>query len=280
MTDLAGLVSSLEANRSGQLSEVQLNDLHNLIGRRTKGLIGRALHSHDSLAKDVNDGQVESIEGAITKKTIRYTDDGDGASAPPSYRMWVANREVGNQEFHPPYDIYNSAPDAGMVRLFYLPRSRRVVNLELLPDPPVEDLSFDGVKRVLATGFKAWRAHDKVGGAEARAEMAAMEHEMQSYVADSPPPAGQQLGPDALTEAIVGSWTSPFLSVSFHADGTLTGRLANGVEQQGRWSVDSDGRLRADVMGASQVAQASVAGDELSLAIDGRWLKLRRVSGD
>jgi hypothetical protein len=280
MTDLAGLVSSLDANRSGQLSEIQLSDLDALIKRRTKGLIGRALHSHDSLAKDVHDGKVESIDGAITKKTIRYSDNSEGGSAPPSHRIFVANRQVGNQEFRPPIDIFDSAPDAGMVRLFYLPRSRHVVNLELLPDPPVEDPSFDGVKRVLTARFKAWRAHDQVGGAEARAEMAAMEHKMESYVADSPPPPGQRLGPEALTEAIVGSWTSPFLTVSFHSDGTLTGRLATGVEQQGRWSVDSDGRLHADVMGASQVTEATVADDELLLGIDGRWLKLRRVSGD
>jgi hypothetical protein len=280
MTDLAGLVSSLDANRSGQLSEIQLSDLDALIKWRTKGLIGRALHSHDSLVKDVHDGQVESIDGAITKKTIRYTDNAEGGSAPPSYRIFVANRQVGNQEFRPPTDIFESAPDAGMVRLYYLPRSRHVVNLELLPDPPVEDPSFDGVKRVLATGFKAWRAHDQVGGAEARAEMAAMEHKVESYVADSPPAADQRLGAEALTDALAGSWTNPFLSVSFRPDGTLTGRMANGVEQQGRWSVDSDGRLHADVMGASQVAEATVAGDELLLGIDGRWVKLHRVSGD
>jgi hypothetical protein len=35
---------------------------------------------------------------------------------------------------------YDAAPDAGVVRLYYLPRSRRVVNLERLPNAPLPDV--------------------------------------------------------------------------------------------------------------------------------------------
>ena len=32
---------------------------------------------------------------------------------------------------------YDAAPDAGYVRAYYLPRTRRLVNLERLPNPPL-----------------------------------------------------------------------------------------------------------------------------------------------
>jgi len=171
MTDTTGLADALDANQQGRLSAQQLHVLESQARWRSRGLVGHALHSRDSFAKDVRAGQVDSIEGAITKKmltdfTIEY--------APPSYRIWVANRQAGKQEFHSPADIYESAPDAGMVQLFYLPRSRWVVNLECLPDAPVESLSLDAVKRTLLGELTAWAGRDKVGTAEARAELAAM----------------------------------------------------------------------------------------------------------
>lgn len=80
-----------------------------------------------------------------------------------------------NREFRSPGDLYEFAPDAGIVRLLYLPRSRWAVNLERTPDARV-DVAAEGVSRKLDRAAAAWTTHDKVGAAEARAEMAAIEH--------------------------------------------------------------------------------------------------------
>jgi hypothetical protein len=101
--------AALDANRRGQLSAEQLRDLRAQVSRRSKGLVGFALHSRDSLAKDVADGHVEAIEGAITKKTYR---DLLNDNVPPAYRICVANRQVGNQEFRSGHDLYESAAEA------------------------------------------------------------------------------------------------------------------------------------------------------------------------
>ena len=87
---------------------------------------------------------------------------------------------------------------------------------------------------------------------------------------------GPKAEPGRLREVVAGDWTSPFLSVSIHGDGTLTATMAAGQEQAGRWSVDPAGRVHTDVMGAAMVIDASVAGDVLTLVIDGQALNPRR----
>jgi len=91
---------------------------------------------------------------------------------------------------------------------------------------------------------------------------------------DNPPPAGERLEPGRLREALIGEWKNPLLSVRLHEDGTLTATTAAGADQAGRWSVDPAGRVRADLMGGAVVVDASIAGDELALVINGRTLLL------
>jgi hypothetical protein len=82
-----------------------------------------------------------------------------------------------------------------------------------------------------------------------------------------------------LAEAIVGSWTSPLLSVTFDQDGGLTAHMPDGSNPGGRWSVDQSGRLNADVMGTPMVAEASVHGDVLTRVMDDQRLNLQRSAG-
>ncbi|MGO9974867.1 MAG: hypothetical protein ACLP01_19105 [Solirubrobacteraceae bacterium] len=266
---------ALGANRSAALSERQLARLQNHVSRKDSGILGPALRRTDPLAKDVREGKVASIEGAITKRILQF----DG-SVPAAHRIWVANRQAGNQEFHSPVDIYEAAPDGGFVRLFHLPRSRWVVNFELLPDPPIENLSATGATQAIRTWLGAASRHDAVGAAEARAEITAMGRQLQSYLPREAPPAGAPSENRPLEQAIIGSWESPFLTVSFRADGTLSARTAGHGDQQGRWSVDPGGRLVADVAGAAFAGDASVADDALTVDIGGRWLRLRRSTSD
>ena len=279
MTDMVFSPGALDANRAGRLGPDQLRDLQAGVRYRRKGLVGRLLHSGDAVAQDVASGQVASVEGAITKKLLPQGFGGEG-NAPPSYQIWVASRQAGNQQFKSDKAFYDSAPDAGFVRLFYLPQSKWAVNFEWLPDvPPQDRLLGESAEQALLGWRAAHATRDVVGEAEARAGMASIRREVASYLPETGLPAHEQLPPDRLRAEIIGDWQSPFLSISVRADGTLTATMDPGAVQAGRWSVDPAGRVVTDVMGASMAIDASIAGDVLTLVIDGEALNLRRSRG-
>jgi hypothetical protein len=276
MTDMAFSAGALDANRAGRLSPDQLRDLQASVRHRRRGVVGHLLHSADAFALDVASGQVASVEGAITKKVWQPAYTGEGM-APPSYQIWVAGRPAGNQQFKSDTEFYDSAPDGGFVRLFYLPQSKWAVNFEWLPDAPPQDRKLgDRAQQALLDWRAARKARDVVGEAEARAGMASIRREVASYLPENELPAHEQLAPGRLRESVIGSWESPFLSVSIRADGTLTATMGAAAPQAGRWSVDPGGRVVTDVMGASMAIDASVTGDVLTLVINGQALNLRR----
>jgi len=269
---------SLEANRAGRLSPRQRADLQNALRNRNSGLWGRIRSTWDPLTKDVSAGRVDVIEGAISKRSWSGEDllfHNSGTVVPRSYRIAVANRQDGKQEFRAARDVFDSAPLAGWVRLFYLPVSRLVVDFEPLHRPPSEDLTPDGVRNVIRAAGEARREHDQVGVAEAGAELASIVQSFQAFQADGPPSSAQRLDPSALRDAIVGTWSSPFMTVTFGPDGLATARMPTG-DQTGRWSVGADGLLHADLMGTSLAAEAYIAEAWLTLGIDGQWLRLQR----
>ena len=136
---------ALDANRNGQLSPQQvqtprtwLSSIHGGIS----GLIGRQV---DPLAWDVKAGKVETIEGAMTRDQNPWSFNNEFN---PVYRVRIANRETGQRLYRAGKEIWEFVPEAAMARAYYLPRSRRIVNVELL-DAPV-DYSPEGAKRPLA----------------------------------------------------------------------------------------------------------------------------------
>jgi len=277
MTDMAFSAGALDANRAGRLGPDQLRDLQASVRYRRRGLVGHLLHSGDAFAQDVASGQVASVEGAITKKILQSGYGGEGV-APPSYQIWVASRQAGNQQFRSGNEFYDSAPDGGFVRLFYLLQSKWAVNFEWLPDALPKDRRLgESAEQALLDWRAARKAHDAVGEAEARARMAPVGREVASYLPDHGLPAHEQLAPGRLREAIIGDWESPFLSICVRTDGTLSTTMGATAAQAGRWSVDPAGRVVTDVMGASMAIEASVAGDVLTLIIDGQALNLRRT---
>ncbi len=269
MTDLAFFPDALEANRSGQLSASQLQGLQTAVDRKHTGLMGLVGRRFDRFAKDLDAGQIESVEGAITKRTFST----GAGSTPIRHRIRVANRQDGNQEYHCSLDVYDFAPPVGMVRVFYLPRSRWVVNIEILPAGEVSMQTLAQARR----DFEAARKkHDEVGKAEALAPLGGLQQALDSSVPADPSALEFHSEPGQLTEAILGSWTSPFGSVTFREDGSLTAQLANNTSYQGNWSVDGSGHLHADMMGNPMTADAAVNGDELTLRMDDQALTLRR----
>lgn len=275
MSDSAFWVDALEANRAGTLSPEQLRSLEAGAAYRRKGLVGRLLHGHDAFAQDVSNGTVAATEGAISKRIYNPSllNDG-GGTVPPSFLVCVANREMGNQEFHSASDFYDAAPDVGTVRLFYLPQSKWAVNFEVLDVAVAAHLASgtDGTQ-LLFEWNAARRAHDKVGEAEALAKMQAVG---QAYVEGQPLP-GDPVEPDEVRAAVVGDWRSPGLKVTVRDDGTLSATLGAEPPMAGRWVVDPSGQVTASVPGVAERIDASVIGGRLALVIDGQGLRLDRV---
>jgi hypothetical protein len=228
---------SLEANRLGRLSASQLEALEDRLANRRQSLLGRISQGWDPVAKDVEAGRVEAIEGAISKRIFQSSDMKLlvlGIVTKRSYRLYVENAQDGKQEFRTLGHLFEAADPGATVRLFYLPLSRLAVNFERLsPD-------------------------------------------LDAFRADGPPASAHRSVPGDLREAILGTWRSPVLTVTFGPDGGLTLRMAQG-DQTGRWSVGDDGRLHADLMGTQITAEASIGDDGwLTLGIDGDWYRLQR----
>lgn len=224
----------------------------------------RSMTGGDSFDADLREGYVESVEGAIAKRTVTT----GGRSSTTVHYIDVEHKQM--VAFR---DQYEAAPDAGYVRVFYMPHSKRVVNLERLPDHAVPGGMVHSPQDVLKLAASGLIGFDEVKKAEARAEMAAIAHAAQP---GAPPPASER-DPRPLAEAIVGTWTNGMLTVTFDADGTATMDLPRGNQRQAHWSVDSQGRLVADVMGEQQAGEAWVAGDHLNITLGGEGIVLRRA---
>ena len=267
--------AALEANRAGALSPEQLRSLEASAAYRRKGVVGHLLHSRDAFAQDVSNGIVSVTEGAISKKIYNMNLFNDqGGTVPPSFLVYVANREMGNQEFHSASDLYDAAPDVGTVRLFYLPQSKWALNFEVLEVAlSADEVSGSDGTHLLLEWNAARRAHDKVGEAEALAKM----QTIGQALVNGQPLAGDPSGPDEVRAAVVGHWQSPTLKVTVRADGTLIATLGDEPPMAGRWAVEPSGRVTASVPGVAERVDASVIGGRLTLVIDGQGLRLDRV---
>jgi len=277
MSEMVFDQEALEANRGGGLSPGQLNQLQDLMAKDHKGLMGRVGRRLDPVASDVEGRRVEMIEGSVTKRTRATTAYIDNESSPLTYEIHVASRQAGDKVFESPQDVYEAAPGIGTIRLFYLPRSRRVVNFEILSAPADTDTSTQGTAQNLRDWGLAALKHDTVGAAEARARLAAIGGDVSRYLPDEAPRSFVPSEPGSLASAIVGAWAGQLLSVTFVSDGRLTAQIVGEKEHAGTWSMDAEGQLHSDVMGSPITAEASIVDNELTLVINGRAITMRRT---
>ncbi len=176
-------------------------------------LILRVLTGADkALRRDLCHGHVQAVTGTITKEHASAMDV-DGTS--------VYVLRIGDQRFTVTAVTFEAAPRSGRVRLYYLPASRKVVNLEAFTD---------------------------------------------GIPTDAPRP---------LAEAIIGSWRNHFAKATFTSNGRVTASVM-GRHTTGQWSVDAEGRLHAEIAGHTQIAQASVSGNELRITLTGRPVTFSR----
>ena len=227
----------------------------------------RAIVGGDALTRDLRHMKVQTAEGPIGKHRGGST----GRSGRRSYLF-----DVGDGTFRvASRKSYDAAPDAGIVRVYFLPRSRRVVNLERLPD--VAFAPGTTAKDMVASLGAAVRSHDRREINEIRAKMAPMADALATAreASTTPPPLGDR-DPRPLEQAIVGTWRSPILTVTFNADGSVSATMFGGTQRRGRWSVNRAGRLVSDVTGHEGAAEAWVVGDTLTIAAEGQALEFTR----
>jgi hypothetical protein len=215
----------------------------------------------DPVTRDARAGRVASAEGAIRKWT--ETTHGRSSSTTSHYA------QVDNVRVEMSQPSYQDVPDAGIVRIFYLPNSHRLVNFEQLADRPLPDGALTdphfALKAMAASIF---------GSADAHAEIAAMEHVVQAQVKTSltPPAAGTK----PLGDTLPGTWTNPMMSVTFGVDGSVSALLPGGMKRSGHWSVDSSGHLITDLMGRQGSLEAWITGEELTVELGGQGVMLHR----
>jgi len=222
----------------------------------------------ESVNADVREGRVESIEGAIAKRSWYQS----SRARSRSYFFEVSGRRLRCLSRM----SYDAAPDAGYVRVYFLPRSRRVVNLEQLPDHAIPTGS-GAAQEIFQNYTQALLSRDRATIAEASASVAALKH-----VIEGPPPAASD-GRDHAhpvrlhADDLHGTWTNPMMTISFMKNGVATLTPAFGGERRdGHWSIDANGRLLTDASGTLAPIDASLDGDRLTILFEGQRVSFTR----
>jgi hypothetical protein len=158
------------------------------------------------------------------------------------------------------------------VRLYFLPRSKKIVNLERTgPPPPTEPVALNELGSLAAASM----SRDRRKAYEARAVMAGIDEAMQAAHTPASTASPHARDPRPLADAIVGTWTNVLMTVTFAADGTVSALMA-GRKMNGHWSVDDGGRLRSDVTGSTETADASIDGNQLTIMVHDEGLTFTR----
>jgi hypothetical protein len=235
-------------------------------------LFFRAVTASDSFTRDVRGGRVDRLEGAIGKDSYDQETEHN--------RITHYFLEVAGQRFEVDETSYRTAPDAGIVALYILPRSHAIVNLERLADRPLPAGAATSPATVMGT-VVASLSRDSVKSSEARAELAAMEKVMRPELSTqaAPPPASER-DPRPLAQAILGTWQTGPIAMTFTPDGTMVVTMPGGRQSQGRWSVGADGRLHANATGHDEATDAWVAGNVLTISENGQGMVYRRAAGN
>ena len=220
----------------------------------------------DPLAADVRDARVETVEGAIGKRRVQS----QSKTGMTRYYLVIAGRQLRTY-----LSAYESAPDAGYVRAYYLPRTRKLVNLERLPNPPLPS-SPDEARDMIGGIARTLFSTDRVASAEARAKASGLIDDVKSVIESSDSPTAPAAG-GLVRQALVGTWTHPLVTVTLADDGIATVITVMGARQAGRWSVDSQGRLLTNVTGTMEPADAALDGDHLTIQLEGRRLTFTRA---
>lgn len=265
----AFMPDALEANAAGQLTDAQ----HAMFAEGS--FVMRLM---PTVTGDLHKGAVAVVEGALRKKMPINV-----SQSPESSGMQLHALEVEGVDYEvPSRRVWDEVPTTGWVRLYYLPRSRVTVNLEILPDPAVDASPQDVVGTVrdvigsaLSPGVTK-RSRIKRAERAAHAQ-AVVRSAMNGGTGPQTAPVSAVSG-TATREDLVGSWTSMFFNVEVSGDGTLTINNAQGVRQPGRWMVDTQSQLHVQIDDEDDlVTPFMVADNQLTIQFAGQELTLQRA---
>ena len=232
-------------------------------------------------AAAVGAGRVASVEGPIRRdrrdrRDGVFGDDSSHISPGNEYEYYLL---VGDRSFSVSLEQWEAAPEDGIVRVYLLGDSDRIVNLERIADaPPPQVPGF--VRAVLGL---AATSPDPERAAEARAFLQQADaltgvavvtnSPAGAAAASSGAPSGAPAVP--LEQAIIGTWRSDLASITyeFRADGSASASSARRGAREQRWSLAGPGTIHLD----DSTLHASVDGDVLSLGEPPRFLTFRRV---
>ena len=212
-------------------------------------------------------GRVTSLQGPFRRDRRDRRDSDSGHVSPGNeYEYYLL---VGDRSFTVSRDQWEAAPEDGVVRVYLLGDSNRIVNLEKIADaPPPQVPGF--VRTALE---RAAASDDPAKAAHARALLDQADAMTRPADAASPPPSSAPAGP--LEQAILGSWRSDLMDVTyeFRADGSAVATLPRAGSHEGRWSVVGPETIHLD----DDTLHASIAGDTLSLGEAPQLLAFKRV---
>jgi hypothetical protein len=227
-----------------------------------------AAPAFDPLAADVRDGRVEAVEGAVGKRRRQSTSRTGGS------RYYLT---IGARQLRTYLSAYEAAPDAGYVRAYYLPRTRKLVNLERLPNPPLP-AGPDEARGMFGRMARTFASGDRVAFAEARANAAGLWDAAQESIREPSDAASGRVVGGFVREALVGRWTHPLVTVILADNGTATVTTMAGSTEAGHWSVDGHGRLLTDVTGTMEPMDAVLDGGRLTIQLEGQRLTFTRAA--
>ena len=211
-------------------------------------------------------GRVTSLEGPFRRDRRDRSEDGGHVSPGNEYEYYLL---VGDRSFDVSRDQWEAAPEDGVVRVYLLGDSSRIVNLEKVaeaPPPQVPAIVRFALERAAASGgpARSAQARSLLDQAAAMARPAGAAREPASAA-----PAGP------VGQAILGTWQSDLAGITyeFRADGTAVATSSRAGTRHQRWSVAGPDSIRLD----DATLQAVIAGDTLSLGEPSRPLVFMRV---
>ncbi len=264
-----GIVVLTAAGPASGMAARVIGGIGGLVVGAALAFVGLPISS--SLTRELRDPRVEMIEGAVLRnqRTVHAT-----GSALPTFSITIAHRT-----YKVDRALFDATPDAGHVRIYVLPRSHTVVNLERLADRPLPDAVVRSPE-TLPHISREMRSGDTDREAEALAELTALNHALrpETHKGIHAPPV-EARDPRPLSESILGAWETGHRTYTFVAGGGLALTAPSGRTAGGHWSVDASGRLHIQLGDdADSVAQAWVADGALSIAAQGETLVLHRVA--
>ena len=225
----------------------------------------------------VDAGRVASLEGPIRRdrrdrRDGLFGDDSSHISPGDEYEYYLL---VGDRRFSVPREQWEAAPEDGIVRVYLLGDSDRIVNLERIADgPPPQVPGF--VRAALELGA-ASPDPDRAAQAQALLHQAdALTGAAITNASTAPSAATPSTAPGVpLEQAILGTWRSDLAGITyeFRADGSaVAGSARHGAREQ-RWSLAGPGTIHLD----DATLHATIDGDALSLGEPPRFLAFHRV---